>query len=115
MKIVIPILENRGRESRLSPHFGRAPYFAVYSTKTGKLEIFENRGGHFGGRGTPAQNMLKHGPDVVFALGMGPNAIELFAREGVRVETGDFKTVGDVIDNKEHLEKLEEGCKEHKH
>ena len=47
MRILIPVLENRGKESRVSPHFGRAPYFALYDSETEKLEIIENKSEHF--------------------------------------------------------------------
>ena len=115
MKILIPVLENRGKESRVSPHFGRAPYFAFYDSETDKLEIIENKSEHFGGMGRPAENMLKYKPDVVFAVGMGPRAIDLFRSNDVMIETGEYNTVEDIIKNKDKLKELEEACKEARH
>jgi predicted Fe-Mo cluster-binding NifX family protein len=115
MKIVVPLLEKKGRGSMISMHFGRAPYFAVYSTDKDSLEIVDNRSRHSGGRGTLAREILQHRPDVVFVLDLGPKAIELFGMAGVGIRTGDFKTLAQVIENIYNLKELEEGCKEHKH
>ena len=115
MRILIPVLENRGKESRVSSHFGRAPYFALYNSETEKLEIIENKSEHFGGFGRPAENMLKYKPDVVFALGMGPRAVELLRSNNIKIETGDYETVQEIIENKDKLRELEEACKESRH
>ncbi|MDI6826726.1 MAG: NifB/NifX family molybdenum-iron cluster-binding protein [Candidatus Aenigmarchaeota archaeon] len=115
MRILIPVLENRGKESRVSPHFGRTPYFALYDSETDQLEIIENKSEHFGGFGRPAENMLKYKPDVVFALGMGPRAVNLLRSNNIRIETGDYETVKEIIENKDRLRELEEACKESGH
>ena len=112
MRILIPVLENKGRDSRVSWHFGRAPYFALYDSENDKLEIIENKSEHFGGRGRPAENMLRYNPDVVFAVGMGPRAVDLLKSRGIAIETGEYDTVDDIIKNKDKLKELEEACKE---
>ena len=45
MKIAIPTQDDRASEARVSPHFGRAPYFALVDTKTGEVEFLPNDGG----------------------------------------------------------------------
>ena len=115
MRILIPVLENKGKESRVSPHFGRAPYFALYDSDIDKLEIIENKSEHFGGMGRPAENMLKYKPDVVFALGMGPRAVDLLRSNNIRIETGEYDTVGNIIENKDKLRELEKACEESRH
>jgi len=115
VKIIIPVLENRGAESRVSSHFGRAPYFALYDSKAEKLKIIKNKKERFGRGERPAETMLKYKPDVVFAIDMGPRAIDLFISRGVKIETENFNTVKEIIENKDKLRKLEEVCKEHKH
>lgn len=112
MKIIIPVVENKGRKSRVSPHFGRAPYFALYDSETDRLEIIETRKEGFGGRSKLAENMLKYKPDVIFAVGMGPRAVDLLRSKGVRIETGSYETVDEIIKNKDKLKELEEACKE---
>jgi predicted Fe-Mo cluster-binding NifX family protein len=115
MRILIPVLENRGGESKVSPHFGRAPYFALYDSETDKLEIIENKSEHFGGMGRPAENMLRYKPNVVFALGMGPRAVDLLKSNNIKIETGDYDTVDDIIANKDKLKELEKACEESRH
>ena len=115
MRILIPVIEDRGKESKVSPHFGRAPYFALYDSITDKLEIIENKSEHFGGMGRPAENMLKYKPNIVFALGMGPRAVDLLRSNNIRIETGNYDTVESIIENKDKLKELEEACKESRH
>lgn len=111
MKIIIPILENKGMDSKISSHFGRAPFFALYDSEKDKLEIIENKSEHFGGMGTPVDILLKYKPDIVFAIGIGPRAAELLKSYNIRIETGDFQTVREIIENKDKLKQLEEICK----
>ena len=115
MRILIPVLENRGKQSRVSPHFGRASYFALYDSETDRLEIIETMKEGFGGKSRLAEDMLKYKPDVVFALGMGPRAVDLLRSNNIKIETGDYDTVDDIIKNKDKLKELEEACKESRH
>lgn len=115
MRILIPVLDDRGKESRVSPHFGRAPYFALYDSVTDGLEIIETMKEGSGGKSRLAEDMLKYKPDVVFAAGMGPRAVNLFRSNNIRIETGEYDTVEDIIKNKDKLRELEESCKEGKH
>ncbi|MGC9060561.1 MAG: NifB/NifX family molybdenum-iron cluster-binding protein [Thermoplasmata archaeon] len=115
MKIVIPVEENRGKESIVCEHFGRAPYFAVYDREKEKLEIVENRSEHFGGTGTPAENILRLKPDIVFVANLGTKAIELMRRHNVKIKTGNFRSVDEVIRNIDKLEDLESACKDGMH
>jgi len=87
----------------------------LYDSETDKLEIVENKSEHFGGMGRPAENMLKYKPDIVFALGMGPRAVDLLRSNNVKIETGDYETVEKIIENKDKLRELEEACKESRH
>ena len=114
MRILVPVLENKGKESRVSPHFGRAPYFALYNSETDNLEIIETMKEGSSGKSRLAEDMLKYKPDVVFAVGMGPRAVDLFRSNDVEIETGEYDTVEDIIKNKDKLKELEEACKEGK-
>jgi hypothetical protein len=42
-RIFIPLLNNKGMNSEVSGHFGHAPFFAIYDTKTKKIEIVRIR------------------------------------------------------------------------
>ena len=110
MKILIPINEKNGLDSTLSEHFGHCPYFAIYETEGGSLEIVENKLDHSNLQLTPVDQIMKFKPEVVFTLGIGQRAIDLFNKEKVSLKTGDFRTVGEAIKNIENLKELNKGC-----
>lgn len=107
MKLLIAIDENIGIDSKLSEHFGHCPYFAIYETDMKELKIMKNNIEHSNQHETPVDQIIKFGPDAVFSLGMGSRAINLFNEKKIKVKTGNFKTVKEVIENIDKLEVLE--------
>ncbi|MBO3832128.1 MAG: hypothetical protein FGF51_01905 [Candidatus Brockarchaeota archaeon] len=67
MRIVIPVEDDRGLDSHLSEHFGRAPLFLMIELdergRVLKQETVRNEGEHFGGSGRPADRILQLKPD----------------------------------------------------
>ena len=110
MKVLIAIDEDNGRDSKLSEHFGHCPYFAIYEIETGKFEIVENKLDHSNLDMTPVEQIMKFEPDVVFTLGMGGRAVKLFGESGVRLKTGDYKIVREVVEDVDGLKELNVGC-----
>ena len=110
MKILIAINENNGINSKLSKHFGHCPYFAIYETKTDNLEFVENKIDHTNQDSTPVDQIMKFNPDIVFTLGIGGRAIELFNKQNVILKTGEYMTVREVIENIDNLKDLNSGC-----
>jgi len=110
MRLLIAINENKGEESKLSEHFGRCPYFAIYDTNTKDIEIVENKLDHSNQNKTPVDQIMIFKPDIVFSKGMGPKAIELFNKKGIKIKTGPYTIVKDVIANINNLEELNVGC-----
>ena len=112
MRILIPIEENKGEESKLAWHFGRAPFFAIFDTERNELKIIENKSEFFGGMGKTAEVVLKYKPDVVFVKGIGPRAIDLLKSQGIKIVTGNYSSVKEVLTNREKLKELEKACKD---
>jgi len=110
MKILIAINEKNGISSKLSEHFGHCPYFAIYETVTENLEFFENKINHSDQNSTPVDQIMKFNPDIVFTLGAGQRAIKLFNEKGVKVMTGNYKIVEEVLNNINNLKELDGGC-----
>jgi len=110
MRILIPVLEDEGLESEISPHFGHCDFFALFDTETKRLEILENALDHSNPMLTPVDQIMKYKPDMVYSLGIGQRAIMLFGEKGVKLKTGSFINVKDVLDNLDNLEDLEQGC-----
>ncbi|MFW6117766.1 MAG: NifB/NifX family molybdenum-iron cluster-binding protein [Thermoproteota archaeon] len=115
MRIVVPVSEDKGEESRVAYHFGRAPYFAIFDSKEDSLVIKQTRKEVSKGRSRLAMKIMEYNPDVVFAAGMGRRAVDFFRSNNIRIETGDYNTLKEIMENKDKLEELEEACKEARH
>lgn len=113
VRIVIPVDDQKGEI--ISAHFGRAPYFAWFDVKSGKIVdrgVAPNDSSHFGGHGLPPERMMALGADVVISSGMGMRAIQSFQNSTVAVlqaiHTSTETTIEDFLEGK--LEELTEGC-----
>lgn len=119
-RIVIPVENQAGLESKVAQHFGRAPYFAVVELdekgQIGKVETKANTGEHMGGTGHPHENLLALKPTVIVAYAMGPGGLQSFQNAGVTVLKATEDTVkANVNSFKEgKLQELMGGC-EHAH
>ena len=115
-RVVIPISEDRGVDSRLSNHFGRAPFFAVFElSEDGQVlshRAVPNDSKHFGGVGLPSDRILQLEPDVVIAYRMGLRALSRFQNARVAVLRANSSRVRDVLSAyvRGKLEELTEGC-----
>lgn len=101
-RIVFPAEESRGLDSKLSEHFGRAPFFiAVELDEDGSIsEVVEkaNRSEHFGGSGRPVDFVLQLKPDVVVTYEIGPGALSTLRSAGVLVLRAAGSTVREAIE-----------------
>ena len=120
-RIVVPVLDERGLNARLSEHFGRAPYFAVVDLdENGRISgqrAVPNTSEHFGGTGLPPDRILQLMPNALITYGMGPRALAIFQNARVPVLRANANTVKDVIAayNSNALEELTEGCHHARH
>jgi len=110
MKLLIAINNNNGLYSKLSEHFGHCLYFALYETTTKELKIVENIIDHSKISLTPVDQVMQFEPDIVFSLAIGQRALNLFDEKDVKVKTGDFKILKEVINNFNQLKELTVGC-----
>lgn len=97
MQICIPVLEQNGFNSAVSPHFGKASVFAVVNDETNEISFMENSGTHHGGALTPAQIIGQAGVDVVLCSGLGVKAVQLFEQQGIMVYCNAAGTVADTL------------------
>jgi len=116
-RIVIPVIEDAGLNSRLSEHFGRAPYFMVIEMSSEgeilKVEAIPNTSEHFGGFGRPPDRILQLNPTVLITYNIGPRALNMFQQARVTVLRANALTVREVIEafKRGQLEELTEGCR----
>ena len=97
-KVMVPLKSKEGLKSRISEHFGRAPYFAIIDLSGGdaKVEFIENprRQGY-----APGEYAVVSGVEyVVIKGGIGVRALQLLRRRGVRVIETSGEVLEDVIE-----------------
>ncbi len=100
MRIAIPVLNNLGKESRISEHFGHTPHFAFIDMDSdGKYTV------------NVEENMLEsHGPgdiptflsgkkvNKIVVMGIGGRAIGFFQQLGIDVVRGADGTVEEILE-----------------
>ncbi|MGC8972425.1 MAG: NifB/NifX family molybdenum-iron cluster-binding protein [bacterium] len=115
-RIVIPTIDDRGINARISEHFGRAPYFTVIDLdeqcNVVSVNTIPNTSEHFSGRGRAKDQILTLNPTKVIVYDMGPRALTGFQEAGIAVFRANSELVKDVISayKEDKLEKLTEGC-----
>lgn len=116
VRVVVPVVDEKGMNALLSEHFGRAPFFAVVDiNEKGEvvdLKTIPNVSEHFGGTGHPPHRILQLSPDAVITHGMGPRGLSIFQNARVAVVRATANTVKEVIKayTKDELTELTEGC-----
>ena len=110
-RIFIPLMDDNGKASEISLHFGHAPYFGLYDFLTGKLAIEKNKLDHSSQEKSPVDQVIEQvNPTLVYAQDMGGRAINLFTEKNILLKTGPYKTAGEVMDNIDKLEDLSKSC-----
>jgi len=102
MRIAFAADDERGLDAEVSQHFGRCRYY-IFVDLDGE-EVKEVRAVHnpfyyeHGQPGQVPEFIYDQGVDVIIAGGMGPRAVELFGKLGVRAATGASGSVRDALD-----------------
>jgi len=107
MRIAIPIMENKGKDSEVAEHFGHVREMAIYDSENDKIELVDvvNSSGC-----SPVETIKDKNVNAIFCQGMGMKAIALCEQFGIELKTGPYKTVKEIIENLGKLENLEESC-----
>ena len=114
-RIFFPLLDNKGEDSKISQHFGHAPFFGVYDVTKKELKIIENNLDHTDPNKSPIDQIEEAvNPTTIFAKSIGGRAIDIIAQKGLSLKTGDYDTVKEVIENLDKLQDQTESCG-HKH
>ena len=72
-------------------HFGKTPYFTFINVEDGKIKdinVIESIGKHSGGAKTPAEIILGSGVDVLICGSLGPKAVSLLRKNGIKIFSG---------------------------
>jgi predicted Fe-Mo cluster-binding NifX family protein len=100
--------ENNKMESKLGFHFGRSSHFAIYDTINRTTDIIQNIIDHSMENKTPVDQVMKYKPDMIFTLGIGKKAYDLFKQKNIIIKTGNYKILKEVIENINNLENIKE-------
>jgi predicted Fe-Mo cluster-binding NifX family protein len=97
MKICIPTETNKGKEATVYGHFGSAPFFTIYDTDNGSVEIITNANQHHAhGMCQPMAALAGKSVNAVVTGGAGAGAIQKLNQGGIKVYRAISGTVADV-------------------
>ena len=102
-KICIPVLEPN-LDGEISPHFGRAPFFAILEIDVGsksikKIEFLDNPNIENHEPGEIPSFLMSQGVNVVLCTRMGRRAMEFFEQNNIMVMSGFSGTVRDAVES----------------
>lgn len=110
-RIYFPLLDDNGMNSEISYHFGHAPFFGLYDVDKQELKIIKNTLDHTNPNKSPIDQIIEAvNPTTIFAHGIGGRAVTLIKEKGLKLKTGEFKTVQEVVDNLDKLEDQDSDC-----
>lgn len=120
MNLCIPTVENKQLESKLSGHFGSAPYFMIVDTDTGTIISTINRqktGQHSSCQ--PLLDLINQPIDAIAATGIGNGALRNLLRNGIAIYRAEGETIAETLAALENgsLQELSETgtCHSHGH
>jgi len=95
MKIAVPTGDKKGLT--VAEHFGRCPTYTFLNEKGEVLKIIANTSEDRGGKGLPPELMKAEGADIILCNDMGPKAVILSNKLGIKVYIGQAKTVKEMF------------------
>ena len=97
MKICIPTGTKEGKQAEVYGHFGSAPYFTIYDTEKGSVEIIDNANEHHAhGMCQPMNALIGKKIDAVVCGGMGGRAVQKLNESGVKAYRAVPGKVADI-------------------
>jgi len=111
MKICVSAASNR-MDSPIDPRFGRCPYFVIVDSENMQFEAIPNMAsGAMGGAGIQAAQVIAgKGVKVLITGNVGPNAFQALSAAGIKIVTGAFGTVKEVVEKYKKGELSETGA-----
>jgi len=110
MKICVSAVAN-SLDAQLDPRFGRCPYFVIVDSESMQFEAIPNlSSAAMGGAGIQAaQTIASRGVKLLITGNVGPNAFQALSAAGIKIVTGAFGTVRDVVEKYKRGELRETG------
>jgi predicted Fe-Mo cluster-binding NifX family protein len=110
MKICVSAVAN-SLDAQVDPRFGRCPFFMIVDSETMQFEAIPNMAsGAMGGAGIQAaQTIASRGVQVLVTGNVGPNAFQALSAAGIKIVTGAFGNVREVVEKYKRGELSETG------
>ncbi len=119
MKICIPTTDDKGHNSTISTHFGRAPTYTIIDIETNEIEILQNTSDHSSGTCHPTELFLEKGITTLLCQNIGYGALSKLIEQGITVYTGANGQVKDALtafkDHKLLQASMDTACSGHDH
>ncbi len=98
MKLCLPVTENNGIESKVSEHFGSAPFFMIVDTETLECNTITNtNSNHSHGMCQPLAVLAAHKFDGIVVGGMGTGALNKLHAANIKVFKTAFTSISDTV------------------
>ncbi len=98
VNICIPVLEDKGLESPVSPHFGSAPLFMIVDTESGSCRSVPNGNlSHGHGMCQALMSLAGENLDAMVVGGIGVGALGKLQGANIRVYLAEFPTAGAAL------------------
>lgn len=99
MKLCIPVLEDKGLDSRISEHFGSSPFFLLFDSESKAANCIANSNQHHShGQCQPMHVLAGYKPNAVVCRGMGQGAVAKLNAAGIKTYLGKGQTARELID-----------------
>jgi len=97
MKICIPTGDNKGLQGVVYGHFGSAPYFTIYDTENGSVNVIDNNNAHHShGMCHPLNALGQSVIDAVVCRSMGMRAVAQLNNGGIKAFLAEGEKVSDI-------------------
>jgi predicted DNA-binding protein (UPF0251 family)/predicted Fe-Mo cluster-binding NifX family protein len=118
VRLCIPTKTNEGKIAIVHGHFGSAPYFTIYDTAKGGVEVIDNANQHHShGACQPMSALTGRKINAVVCAGMGARAVQKLNEGGIKVYRAVSGSVADIAGQflKGGLEEItaENACAQH--
>jgi predicted Fe-Mo cluster-binding NifX family protein len=99
MRVCVPTIDRGGPRGLVAWHAGRAPYYTLVNTDTGRATVVTNKhADHVPGRCETAEDLRAHRVDAVVCHGMGGRSIDRLNRIGIVVLASRAETVAAALE-----------------
>ena len=96
--IGIPIQNDDGLNSKISSHFGKAPFYLLFNISSKTANVIKNTSNHYGGKEHPPVLLKNAGVQILLAGGMGGNARKIFEKNNIKVYYGAINTAKETLE-----------------